>query len=123
MVAPSLRMPVVGRAVAGVSAAALAGPLCRLTGLTEDRRTARRFGAALAATDLGGVLAVIMSSSLDAQRKAACVDAALDVVLAAALLGLGCRRRGPKRLAALAASAFVSFGAGAWVIGAARLGS
>jgi hypothetical protein len=121
MVAPSLRMPVAGRSVAGISVLVLSGPLCRLTGLTENPRTARRLGATLAAIDLAGAMAVAVASTSTAQRKAAYVDAALDVVLATALLGFALRRHGRQRLVALAASASVWFGAAAWMVGADRL--
>ena len=115
VVARSLRMPIVGRSIAGTVALSLAEPMCRLVGLTDDPRSARTVGAALAASDYAGALNVLLSSAPSRQRKAALTNAGLDVVLASLLLALGLRRRGSQRLAAVAASTSVWFGAGAWL--------
>ncbi|MHB8465173.1 MAG: hypothetical protein ACYDH6_06295 [Acidimicrobiales bacterium] len=121
MVTRSLRMPVVGRSTAGMVVLALSTPMCRLTGLTADARTARRLGTAVALTDFAGVIHVIASSTSRGQRKAAVANAILDVLLATGLLALGSRRNGRERVAALLASASVWIGAGAWLVGARQL--
>jgi len=120
VVAPSLRMPVAGRSIAGVVALIFAGPMCRLTGLTDDPSMARKIGVALAMSDFVGVARVVAASSSSVKR-AALVNAALDVLLASALLGLGTRRQGRERILATLASASVWFGAGAWSVGAYQL--
>jgi hypothetical protein len=116
-------MPVFGRSTAGLVALTLASPLCRLTGLTDDAGIARRVGAAVAATDFAGVINVLVSSTPEAQRKAAVANAVADVVLATGLTTLGMRRNGTQRVAALLASASVWFGAGAWLVGARQVGN
>ena len=121
MVAPSLRMPVVGRSIAGVVVLCFAGPMCRLVGLSDDSHTARRIGAAVAVTDVTGALGVVAAGSAVGQRRAALTNAALDVLLASALVALGTRRHGSQRVSALLASASVWFGAGAWFLGARQL--
>jgi hypothetical protein len=121
MVVRSLRMPVAGRSTAGLVALGFAPPMCRLMGITDESAVARRVGAVVAATDFAGVINVLASSTARAQRRAAVVNATLDVVLATGLLGLGIRRHGTHRAAAILASATVWFGAGAWLIGARQL--
>jgi hypothetical protein len=113
-------MPVVGRSIAGTVAVAFAQPLCRMIGLTHDAAVARRVGAAVAATDYGGVVHVLASATAARQRRAALINAAADVGLAGLLVTLALRRHGSQRLVALAASGSVWFGAGAWVAGARR---
>jgi hypothetical protein len=56
------------------------------------------------------------------QKKAAVTNAALDVLLASALLAVGMRRHGRERVVAIFASMSVWFGAAAWLVGADRLG-
>lgn len=106
--------------MAGVAAFSFAGPMCHLVGLTDDPQTARRIGAAVAVSDFTGVFRVVAARSAAGQRRVAITNAALDVLLASALLALGTRRHGSQRVSAFLASASVWFGAGAWAVGAYR---
>jgi hypothetical protein len=114
-------MPVFGRSAAGVVTMVLAPTMCRMTGITDDSRTARRLGVVVGATDIAGVVHVVASSTTRGRRRAAVANAVLDVVLATGLLALAARRDGAQRVAAIGASASVWFGAGAWLVGAYRL--
>jgi hypothetical protein len=116
-----IRTPVVGRSLAGVIALIFAVPLSRHAGLTTDPRTARRVGTGLAVCDFGGVIGVLQASTTSNRRRAARINALLDVALAAALCGLGQRRRGRERTVALLTSASVWVGALAWHAAAQRL--
>jgi hypothetical protein len=121
VIARSLRMPVAGRSIAGLVAISLAVPMCRLVGLTDDPRIARKIGVVVGATDVAGVLRVVRAETPDDQRKAALGNVCLDLALATALLFLGFRRRGAERLASFVAAASVYFGAGAWSVGASHM--
>ena len=114
-------MPIIGRSIAGTVALSLAAPMCRLLGVTEDARSARTVGAVLAITDYVGVVNVLASTTPRRRRNAALTNVGLDVLLASALLGFAVRRERNQRLAAVAASASVWFGAGAWLRAAATI--
>src|SRR5580700_12167841 len=98
-------MPVTGRSIAGLVALTCSAPICRLVGLTDDPRRARKIGVVVSATDAIGVLRVVGARSSETRRRAAHGNVILDLVLASALVALGARRRGTERFASLAAAA------------------
>lgn len=90
----------VGRAASGVVALVAAAPLCRAVGITSEWRRARHIGMAIAAVDLVGVVVAVAAKEPRAQRRAAVINASMDVMGAAALavatqeltvVSVGCR--------------------------------
>jgi hypothetical protein len=95
--------------------------MCRLIGVADDPRLAKKVGTVVAVSDFAGVVSVVASSTAAGQKRAALRNAMLDVLLATALLVIALRRRGAERIAAVSASGSVWFGAGAWAVAVRQL--
>ena len=117
-----LRFPAAGRAASGIGVLVLAAPLCRAAGITNDDAAAKRLGRGIAFVDALGVAAVVTSSRPSSQRRAAALNTTIDVLGAAALLGLAGRRHGSQRIVSVAAAGFLLAGGMAWVRAARQIG-
>jgi hypothetical protein len=92
-----------------------AGPLCRLTGLTDDVLLARRLGLAVAAVDGLSLATVVAARTRASQRRAALLNAGSDLILASALFVHSARQSGSRRITSAGAGAFVLGGAAGWM--------
>jgi hypothetical protein len=114
-------MPIAGRAVSGLVAFAAAVPLCRAIGLSLDPKRARQVGAIAAVVDAAGVALAFAAEEVESQRRAALVNAGIDLAGAAALAIFATRRGVRAHLVSVFVSAFLAFGATAWLRGARQL--